>query len=248
MSILKLALYPPSRETPNSTDLAGQPFGNINRSSLVGHTLTSALRYTRCPEVHKYLDSLLAQPSAEEDLSHLLIFHARWGNLSMVRYLLDIGVSVDALSYFKRKTPLAAACQGGHEEVVDLLLERGANPNFEAENPRRRTALPKAASSGSLTMVRKLLDHGAHINEPVDFWERWPAIWWAVAIEHTAMIQLLLERGASLEGWIGETALEMSEELGLDSMAEMLLKLGIKVVEPIVNSGSAPWKKWPAYP
>jgi len=48
----------------------------------------------------------------------------------MVRYLLD-GCGADVNAY-PENSALAAACQGCHDEIVDLLLERGADPNVEA--------------------------------------------------------------------------------------------------------------------
>jgi hypothetical protein len=36
-----------------------------------------------------------------------------------------------------------------------------------------------------------------------------------------------MERGASLDGWIGKTALELSFEYNMESMAEMLLGYGV---------------------
>jgi ankyrin repeat protein len=135
--------------------------------------------------------------------------------------------------------------------VVDLLLERGADPNFGYEKPVgmevELTPLTIAAASGSLTIVRKLLDHGAHIDVPAeDYMTRLPALYWAIAIEHTAMVQLLLERGASLEGKKIEAALELAEELDLDSMAEILRGLGVTIKLRIKSV--APWLVWAVYP
>jgi ankyrin repeat protein len=166
----------------------------------------------------------------------------------MVCHILDRGVSVNAASEQggEWRTALIAACEACHEDIVDLLLERGADPNVGAEESRWNTALPMAASSGSLTIVRKLVFHGARVNETVDFSSsnRQPAIWWAVAVEHIAMVQFLLENGASLDGHIGSTALEMASELGMMSMAEILRNHGVTIVEPVVDSARSPWKKW----
>lgn len=249
MGLLKLSLYPPSRGAPHSTDVLGQPYGRISPGSSIGKIITRiATSETRSPDIYRYLETLLAERFGEDDLLYTLVLHAKYGNLVMVRYLLDRGIAIDGSS--QRQTALIAACEGSHDEVVDFLLARGADPNVGAKQSQWITALSMAASSGSLAIVRKLLDHGALINEEVEFWAgyRRPAIWWAIAIEHMEMFQLLLERGASLEGYIGSTALEMAHELSMISMVEVLQSIGITIIEPVVDSGCAPWKQWAYYP
>jgi len=255
MEILKLALYPPSRSTPNSTDLQGQPFGHVDPSSSVGRMMIAARYRARSPEVHAYLLECLGGEIKLQDLSDDLEKHAGAGNLTMVRYLLDMGVPMTTPRGYEGcrglTSALVAACYRCHEDVVDLLLERGADPNFGYEKPVgmevELTPLTIAAASGSLTIVRKLLDHGAHIDVPAeDYMTRLPALYWAIAIEHTAMVQLLLERGASLEGKKIEAALELAEELDLDSMAEILRGLGVTIKLRIKSV--APWLVWAVYP
>ncbi|KAI1780339.1 ankyrin repeat-containing domain protein [Hypoxylon cercidicola] len=46
-----------------------------------------------------------------------------------------------------------------HEQVINLLLDSGANPN--AQNKDQQTALHWAAASGNARIVRMLLEHGA---------------------------------------------------------------------------------------
>jgi hypothetical protein len=249
LDILKLALYPPSRATPDNTNILGQSCAKIPIVSCLGRRLRRVARKeTRSIEVYEYIDSLFEKPPPNEDYFRTLVLHAELGNLSMVRHILDRGVSVNAASEQggEWRTALIAACEACHEDIVDLLLERGADPNVGAEESRWNTALPMAASSGSLTIVRKLVSHGARVNETVDFSSsnRRPAIWWAVVVEHIAMFQFLLENGASLDGHIGSTALEMASELGMMSMAEILRNHGVTIVEPVVDSARSPWKKW----
>lgn len=170
----------------------------------------------------------------------------------MVRHLLDMGVPTQAAptdSHFM--SPLTAACAGSQEDVIDLLLERGADPNFTSNT--LMAPISMAAAGGSLSIVRKLLDHGANVNESRnDFWHL-PAIWYAFAREHTSMVRLLLARGASLkgeadengmfEGWIGQTALEMVIGLGSESMADILREHGCELPRS-PPSNSEPGPSW----
>ena len=54
------------------------------------------------------------------------------------------------------------ACSGGHEEVVKVLLDSGAN--IEDHNENGHTLLMEAASSGHVGIAKVLLDRGAGIN------------------------------------------------------------------------------------
>ncbi len=57
-----------------------------------------------------------------------LMLAAREGLIDVVRHLLRVGVDIDATTA-KGTTSLIDAIEGGHEEVANLLLDEGANPN-----------------------------------------------------------------------------------------------------------------------
>ncbi|PVH77265.1 ankyrin [Cadophora sp. DSE1049] len=253
LAFLKWTMYPPALGPPSDTTLAGVEVGQISRESKLGTTIYAAQRCTRSPEIHKYLQSFLNESLIDLSLNWLsrdFCNHCEWGNTSMVVYFLDNGVNVNSPYRYDRATALCTAAQSCQEPIVDLLLARGADPNFNAEEYSQFTPLPLAASSGSLAMVRKLLDHGAHPNEKVNALIRLPAIWYAVATENTAMIHLLESRGASFDvpledaPWIGGNAMEMAEELYLDSMFDLLKEKGIQITERLNETGCAPWRKW----
>ena len=69
---------------------------------------------------------------------------------------------VNALSDGQQRTPLRIAADGGHAEVVKLLLERGADPNLPSKDGE--PPLTDAAESGHLDVVNLLLEHGADPN------------------------------------------------------------------------------------
>lgn len=54
------------------------------------------------------------------------------------------------------------ACAGGHEHVVRVLLQSGAN--VEDHNENGHTPLMEAASAGHVPVAKTLLGHGAGIN------------------------------------------------------------------------------------
>ena len=59
-------------------------------------------------------------------------------------------------------TPLAAAAYMGSEPIVELLIEKGADPN--ALDNTQKTAIIYAAARASPTSFDLLLDHGVDVN------------------------------------------------------------------------------------
>ncbi|TDZ32019.1 Ankyrin repeat and KH domain-containing protein mask [Colletotrichum spinosum] len=110
------------------------------------------------------------------------------GSLDMARHLLDDDAGV-ALGDESRA--LGAAARAGHEEVVDLLLRRGADPN--GEGLMRGVPMLAAVSGGSLAIVKKLAEHGAVLSTHAD-----EAVKLAISLEHTAMVEYLLESSGLL--------------------------------------------------
>ena len=150
------------------------------------------------------------------------------GDIDMARLLLDRGVDYDltiasALGDIDHvssileadssrvnearscgKRALSSALQFGHRDIVELLLERGADPNLpEGENAPRGSALHIASRAGDRSMVELLLDHGADPNSWID--SSGSATYAARTPE---LRKLLIERGGMLDTydlvWLGE--------------------------------------------
>jgi ankyrin repeat protein len=112
----------------------------------------------------------LLQPPAQQeeaDAEHLGVMlrrprelgHACWDNdLANVRRLIMEGVDVDDPDQFaSRSAPLSDAAYRGHGQIVQLLLEAGADPRWADEFGE--TALHRAAANGHETVLRVLIDH-----------------------------------------------------------------------------------------
>jgi ankyrin repeat protein len=105
-----------------------------------------------------------------------LMAASRSGSLATVRLLVARGVDVNAAESFQKTTPLMWAAAEGHGDVVDLLLEAGADPNRQAhvtsltqrhnaDHPTGGfTALMLAARNGDDDTVRRLVKRGANLN------------------------------------------------------------------------------------
>lgn len=91
--------------------------------------------------------------SSEEQLSEALADAARYGEYDEARAYLDQGALADAYD------GLLYAAANGHEEIVNLLLEYGADVN--KTNEQGSTALHWACLNGHPGIVQLLLDKGA---------------------------------------------------------------------------------------
>jgi ankyrin repeat protein len=79
-----------------------------------------------------------------------------------VALLLDRGVPIDAVG--DKLSPLQAAASLGTLDLVQYLLDRGANVNTPANRHAGRAALQAACKAGDFEMVTLLLVNGAEVN------------------------------------------------------------------------------------
>ena len=103
-------------------------------------------------------------------ITKTLVQAAKMGQLTKDEFqlLFDAGADLNACSDADEETPLVAAINGSHTEIVRMLLENGADPNLQT---RKRmgyyTELPILAASRqprSFEMLCLLLKHGASVN------------------------------------------------------------------------------------
>ena len=166
-----------------------------------------------------------------------LLFAARAGDLASVRHLVAAGADVDdrsgwglsalTLAAYSDFGPLVIEIrgtpfhigghevyrQGGYKEVVEFLLEAGADPNAGAS---QFTALHTAIMRRDETTVDLLLSHGANPNltlgawTPLDrgsgtnyyFHRAWvgaPPVWLAARFGTPDILRRLVEQGADPE-------------------------------------------------
>ena len=81
-----------------------------------------------------------------------------------------IGFPADLEDLDSGVTPLMEAVQGGHREVAELLIKRGADVNAEGAY-WSRSPLDYAVSNNQKDMVLLLLDHGAEVDHVSHFVE-----------------------------------------------------------------------------
>lgn len=117
---------------------------------------------SRCEQIVRcLLDAGAKIDTSIRSFGNALHLASYMGSVVIVRQLLEKTENVNIIGgYFA--SPLLAALDGGHERIVELLLDWKIDPN--ATSPEHGSAIHFAGGHRSEEMVRKLLNHGADIN------------------------------------------------------------------------------------
>ena len=83
------------------------------------------------------------------------------GQVAIAVMLLDAGADIEAADEPARMRPLHLAAMGDHPEMVELLIDRGANPN--SRDSLGRTPLMVAATYGRAATASKLVTLGSDL-------------------------------------------------------------------------------------
>ncbi|KAG5844227.1 hypothetical protein ANANG_G00160130 [Anguilla anguilla] len=105
-------------------------------------------------------------------------------------------VDIDAHTESNHDTALTLACAGGHEELVSVLIARGAN--IEHRDKKGFTPLILAATAGHVVVVEILLDKGGDIEAQSERTKDTP-LSLACSGGRQEVVELLLLRGANKE-------------------------------------------------
>ncbi|KAJ7484361.1 ankyrin repeat-containing domain protein, partial [Mycena latifolia] len=124
-------------------------------------------------------------------------------------------------------TALVSASEGGHEAVVTMLLDHGAD--VDALDGERNTALMQALQRGHTAVVKLLLKCGAKTEAHTKF--DGSALHLALQGGRTTMVKLLLEHGADIEARDkdGYTALIVASLRQERAVVKLLLEHGADI-------------------
>ncbi|EED22542.1 Pfs, NACHT and Ankyrin domain protein, partial [Talaromyces stipitatus ATCC 10500] len=163
-------------------------------------------------------------PQPQMEALHLAAFNGHQGILCRI----DVNKTgaIDQVDG-SRTTALQWACEQGRLEIVQLLLEKGADVN--AKGGGYGNALQAAAERGHLKIVQLLLEKGADVNAQGGGYGN--ALQDAAEGGHLDIVQLLLEKGADINaqgGYYGN-ALQAAAEGGHLEIVQLLLQKGADV-------------------
>ena len=157
----------------------------------------------------------------DDGLSPLMIA-AESGRLDMVRILLERDALPDIRSAVEQTTALAVAARHGHENIVALLLKRGAQ--VKGVDVMSSTPLHYAAREGHLPVVDTLIRMGA----PVTLTDKagGTALSLAAMRGHHEVCRLLVEKGADVDGSASARPLQAAARSGSAETVRTLLEAG----------------------
>jgi ankyrin repeat protein len=148
---------------------------------------------------------------------------AQKGNVDAVRSLLESDVDPDAAH--QGLTALHIAVGQGQTEMVELLLEKGAN--VDARQQAQATPLHIAASTGNEAIVRLLLAREPEVNAQ-DHKGRTPLMA-AASNGHTEIVHQLLDAGADAN---------LADEAGATALIQAILFADTELVAALLARGA----------
>ena len=127
-------------------------------------------------------------------------------------------------------TPLVSAAGGGHGNVVNVLIEKGADVN-KPEPCSGHTPLRVAVQRGRKAIAICLLDHGADVDARNNEGLQFTALLDAAQRGHLPLANLLVLRGAdvNLANFQGCTPLIMAAQQGHPKIVKFLVEKGAVV-------------------
>jgi len=144
----------------------------INPSSSVTDSQKHSVCVSEIDAVISVMKSLLeagADVNAISSQEETVLYRAsKAGQYDIVRMLLNANAETKGLS---GRRSLCAACSGGYTEIVDLLLQHGADSSASSISSRDELhnssslAICCAVKKGYANIVKLLLEHGAEVNE-----------------------------------------------------------------------------------
>ena len=161
---------------------------------------------------------------------------ARKGSHRVLKFMMEsskeLSVPTDVvLGYLdeENSTPLHAAVDGGHLQVVKVFLEYGASPLVSRGD--LIPALHLACSQGKIDMVKAMVEaHGCEILSELDQYQRSPLHYSALSINGAGIISYIMEQVAhpelDAEDQQGRTPLHSAVTSGNVASAKELLAKG----------------------
>lgn len=175
----------------------------------------------------QFLRGLVFSKKKEPPCLKECILHkaCQYGHVQMVQTMLEAGTGVESLA-LRNHSPLALAASRGFDEIVKILLAKGASPDGPVLLVETTTPLCEAVKGGYERVAQTLLRHGADINAG------YPSpLFIAAKYGHDHVVRLLLESGALLDQELisCDTIIGIAASGGCESVMRLLVEYGANV-------------------
>lgn len=201
--------------------LAWEPAPDLNTQANEGWTALHAAFDN--PEITRLLLDVGADSSVNDDdgFSPMLL-SIRYGYSEVFKYHLQVELENHGVSSESISAALRCAVAQGRDEMLQLLIENGAD--VHGENEQGSTALHVAAHEGRIDLLRLLIEKGADVQKISDDWGS--ALTAAAQAAAFDCAKLLLENGAEVnaEGGKYHSALQAAAVVGDPDMIKLLLE------------------------
>lgn len=156
-----------------------------------------------------------------EEYEEAILCAARGGHLRLFQFLLGHG-KIKSPTVLENRILIEAA-EYGHEDIVRVTLDNGANPNHSECARSYWRPLELAALRGHARIVRLLLAAGATRLQGA----RRDTLYLAARGGFKEVVQILLDDGADINRGVCRAAIVGASRCGKADMVEFLLKRGV---------------------
>jgi ankyrin repeat protein len=152
-------------------------------------------------------------------------------NLEMIRFLINQGADPNVNIVGGARSILQLATDLGDMEVIQVLIEAGADCNKASSFKHPLNPLQTAVDMGNFELAKYFMSVGADINWPPYKIKGATALQMAVQKQNVDMVDFLLDRGAHVNAPAAEsrgvTALQAAVSQGRLDLIELLLRNGV---------------------
>ncbi|KAK6525319.1 hypothetical protein TWF694_005462 [Orbilia ellipsospora] len=150
------------------------------------------------------------------------------GLIDLATALIEAKADIEAKDNEDGQTPLAWAAKNGHQVVVQLLIEAGAN--IDPRDYYNKTPLLWAAERGHQAAAQLLLEAGAD-TEAKNERQRQTPLLWAAERGYQAVVRLLIKAGANIEtkNDFNQTPLSRAAQNGYPAVVQLLIEAGANI-------------------
>jgi len=171
---------------------------------------------------------ILDPPQQPNQVNKPLAYAAAYGNLDIVKLILERGADINGQVAYG-DVPLIKAAEHGNKDIIEYLLAQGADVN--RPNAFGISPFIGFCAAENMELVQLALKYGGKINEsytqhtePNQGKKNYTALQAAVAYGKTDVVKLLLANGGNpkITDASGKNCLDLAREKGHGDIVEML--------------------------